>query len=60
MSDVLDTNLMLTGMLFLFSFFLAFLDKKTVRFIIFKFLSSTFHPHVFNFLSNLKQLTSMP
>jgi len=44
--DVLATNLMLTGLLFLFSTFPIRLRWNKVRFIIFKFLSSISHLHL--------------
>jgi len=46
MFDVLSTNLMLTGLLFLFSTFPLILGRKLVRFMIFQFLSSISHPNV--------------
>ena len=46
MSDVLATNLMLTGLLFLFPTISLLLGQKWVRYIIFKFLSSISHPQV--------------
>jgi len=47
MSDVLARNVMLTELLFLFCAFTLSRGWKEVEFIIFKFLSSTSHPHAF-------------
>ena len=58
MSVVLATNLMLTGLLFLFSIFTLFL-WKWIRFMIFKFFSSIYHPRAFVYRSNLKKSLSM-
>jgi len=46
MFDVLATNLVLIGLLLLFSTFPIFLQRKLVRFMIVDVLSSISHSHV--------------